>query len=100
MNENKVSEYTEVFKIRKDGDLSCEWSGEFSANPALTDENGLDSQGCFYIFSLDLDCGALFKQTQDLVKAPAELQAKALEKEKNVVAYIQDKLNEQSKRRY
>ncbi len=94
------SEYTEVFSKNKNGELVCDWSGDLITNPSVSNEKGLDSQGCFSIFSYDQDARASFKQEKELSVAPIELQKKALNDEKNVMKFIAQKLEEEKKRKF
>ena len=91
-----VSIYTEVFRTENDGSLSCGWSGRLNTNPGLYDENGLDEQSCFSIFSYDEDCSAYFKQEKELVKASIELQKQVLEQEKDIITMLEEKIAQKS----
>ena len=94
-NLSTISEYIEVFALQGDGSLACTWSGRLSSNPHLQNEDGLDKDGCFYIFSYDQDCAARFEQKQDLKLAAPEIQIQALDQEKNVISYISDRIREE-----
>ncbi len=79
-------DFTEVFRMTGDGELECVWSGRMSDNESVYNDLGLDSNNSFFIFSYDNDSGASFVQEQDLKKAPAEVQIKALELEKPLIS--------------
>lgn len=96
---DKFSEFIEVFSLENNGDLICECSGFFHTSPALTNEKGIDKEGYFYIFSYDEDRGFKFKQEQDLIKAPTEIQDKAFEMEEEIITKIQNKLEERKQGR-
>lgn len=95
-NDPISSKYTEVFRKENNGTLRIIWSGKLQTNPGIYDENCLDCDKCFSIFSFDSDTSASFKQDFELKTAPIELQNMAIEGEKRVVQYINSLLNEQT----
>ena len=84
-NEPDLSICTEVFRIDNDGRLGVVWSGKLATNPGLFNEQCLDSDGCFSIFSHDQDTSSRFHQDHELEIAPMELQINALESEIEVL---------------
>ena len=83
---------TEVFRIENDGSLGNICSGTLMTNPGVFNEECLDSEGCFSVFSHDQDTSFRFHQDQELNIAPIELQISALKSEIEVLEYINTKL--------
>ena len=97
-NDPTPQECTEVFRKENDNSLGIVWSGRLITNSGVFNEECLDSTGCFSIFSHDEDTSARFHQDHKLKIAPLELQREAIEEEKQIVNYIQQRLSEQQKR--
>lgn len=89
-------ECTEVFGMQNDGNLGCVWSGQLITNPGVYNEEGLDANGNFSIFSGDLDSVRSFHQEHELVPAPLKCQISALEGEVAVLKDISAALDETS----
>ncbi len=90
--DTNLSCYTEVFRQENDGELGIVWSGSLTTNPGVYNEDCLDQNGCFSIFSYDQDTHAGFHQDFDLRVAPTELQVKALESE---ISILKNKMRSQ-----
>lgn len=92
-----LSKYTEVFRQGNNG-LEPVWSGRLITNPGVYNEECLDQEGCFSIFSYDQDTSSSFHQDFDLKTAPIELQLEALKSEISVLEYTSSLLEEQKGR--
>lgn len=73
--------FTEVYRQVDNNLPSLEWSGRLVDNPNIYNEEGLDKDNYFAIFSYDMDCARSFKQTKDLTLAPDEIKEAIIETE-------------------
>ena len=88
---------TEVFTMQNDGKLGVVWSGKLTTNPGVYNEQCLDANGCFSIFSHDYDTHKDFALEHELTLAPIDIQIQALELEVQVLKYTSEQLKQQQR---